>query len=106
MKYSSIVVIAVLLAGLSLVSTARKADALPVCCQITSESCFDSVNPLPIECPDEDIIIGALCNFDTGQCVSEPRNIPTLSEWGLIATAGILGMAGFIMLRRRKQVTV
>ncbi|TDI98843.1 MAG: IPTL-CTERM sorting domain-containing protein [Candidatus Dadabacteria bacterium] len=28
--------------------------------------------------------------------------IPTLSEWGLIAMAGILGLVGFMVLRRRK----
>jgi hypothetical protein len=28
--------------------------------------------------------------------------IPTLSEWGLIAMAGILGIVGFMILRRRK----
>jgi hypothetical protein len=30
------------------------------------------------------------------------RNVPTLSEWGLIAMAGILGIAGFMVIRRRK----
>ena len=35
-----------------------------------------------------------LCNF--------ARPIPTLSEWGLIAMAGILGLLGFIALSRRK----
>lgn len=29
------------------------------------------------------------------------RPIPTLSEWGLIAMAGILGIVGFIVIRRR-----
>ena len=29
-------------------------------------------------------------------------NVPTLSEWGLIAMAGILGLAGFMVIRRRK----
>lgn len=29
------------------------------------------------------------------------RNVPTLSEWGLIAMAGILGLVGFIVIRRR-----
>ncbi len=29
--------------------------------------------------------------------------IPTLSEWGMIATAGILGIAGFIMVIRRRK---
>ena len=28
--------------------------------------------------------------------------IPTLSEWGVIAMAGILGIAGFMVIRRRK----
>lgn len=31
-----------------------------------------------------------------------PRSIPTLSEWGLIATAGILGIAGLLAVRKRK----
>jgi len=30
------------------------------------------------------------------------RGIPTLSEWGLIAMAGILGIVGFLVIRRRK----
>lgn len=29
-------------------------------------------------------------------------NVPTLSEWGLTAMAGILGLAGFMVMRRRK----
>ena len=28
--------------------------------------------------------------------------IPTLSEWGLIAMAAILGIVGFMVIRRRK----
>jgi len=32
-------------------------------------------------------------------------DIPTLSEWGLIAMAGILGLVGFIMVIRRRKVT-
>ena len=31
-----------------------------------------------------------------------PEPIPTLSEWGLIAMASILGIAGFVVIRRRK----
>ncbi len=31
-----------------------------------------------------------------------PTNVPTLSEWGLIAMAGILGIVGFMVIRRRK----
>ena len=32
----------------------------------------------------------------------EPRPIPTLSEWGLIAMAGVLGIIGLLALRRRR----
>ncbi len=31
-----------------------------------------------------------------------PRNVPTLSEWGLMAMAGLLGIVGFMVIRRRK----
>ena len=34
-----------------------------------------------------------------------PPTIPTLSEWGLIIMAGILGIIGFIMVIRRRRVT-
>ncbi|MCK5710363.1 MAG: IPTL-CTERM sorting domain-containing protein [Deltaproteobacteria bacterium] len=30
--------------------------------------------------------------------------VPTLSEWGLIAMAGILGIVGFVVMRRRAVV--
>ena len=41
------------------------------------------------------------------QVFSEPppiitTPIPTLNEWGLIAMAGVLGIVGFIVMRRRK----
>jgi len=31
-----------------------------------------------------------------------PTEVPTLSEWGLIALAGVLGVIGLIVIRRRK----
>jgi len=31
-----------------------------------------------------------------------PPGIPTLSQWGLIAMAGVLGLVGFMVMRRRK----
>jgi len=34
--------------------------------------------------------------------VPPPRPIPTLSEWGLIITAGVLGIIGLMVIRRRK----
>ncbi len=35
-------------------------------------------------------------------CNALPTNVPTLSEWGLITMAGILGVVGFMVIRRRK----
>ena len=32
------------------------------------------------------------------------RNVPTLSEWGLITMAGILGLAGFYAIRKRRVI--
>jgi len=45
----------------------------------------------------------AKCTFFN---VKEPTNIPTLSEWGLIAMAGGLGIVGLLVLAiRRRKVT-
>lgn len=33
---------------------------------------------------------------------SEVRPIPTISKWGMIATAGVLGLAGLYTVRKRK----
>ena len=45
-----------------------------------------------------------LMNRALEQCQPEPRMVPTLSEWGLISMAGILGIVGFMVMRRR-QIT-
>ena len=49
------------------------------------------------------------CNTGSGlflycfeQCDNPPPAVPTLSEWGLIAMAGLLGIVGFMVIRRRK----
>ncbi len=39
--------------------------------------------------------------FDCG-VAPQVAQVPTLSEWGLIAMAGILGIVGFMVIRRRK----
>jgi len=41
-------------------------------------------------------------SFERIVYVPSTRPIPTLSEWGLIAMAGILGIVGFMVMRRRK----
>ena len=40
-------------------------------------------------------------SIDAVSCVVI-TGIPTLSEWGLIAMAAILGIVGFMVIRRRK----
>jgi hypothetical protein len=106
MKKIATFVIAVFLLSLFFISAPERADAQPLCCQINADACFDSENPVPVECPSEDIIPGALCNFDTGQCQFVPSNVPTLSEWGLVAMAGVLGLVGFFVIRRRMKFSV
>ena len=74
-------------------------------CVITDES--DAV----ILSPFVNAVVSAGDNSSTGSIqrsgnvtqftIVPKQNIPTLSEWGMIAAAGILGIAGFIALRRR-----
>jgi len=47
----------------------------------------------------EDVLNGSI---DAVSCIAEATAIPTLSEWGLIAMAGILGIVGFMVIRRKK----
>lgn len=51
-----------------------------------------------VECIDDD---DGSCVFTNTLAVS-PSEVPTLSEWGLIAMAGILGIIAFVVLRRKK----
>jgi hypothetical protein len=40
--------------------------------------------------------------IDDVRCGNRVSNIPTLSEWGMIAMAGVLGLAGLLFARRRR----
>ncbi|GJM14911.1 MAG: hypothetical protein DHS20C13_02380 [Thermodesulfobacteriota bacterium] len=51
-----------------------------------------------VECLDDD---EGSCTF-TNTLAIEPAQVPTLSEWGLISMAGVLGIIGFMVIRRRK----
>ncbi len=44
-------------------------------------------------------------NCDFPEPLSTVTAVPTLSEWGLIAMAGIIGIVGFMVMRRRKVTT-
>lgn len=52
-------------------------------------------------CHADDVVVG-VCNESTGLCEPLAKNVPTLSEWGLIAMAGLLGTIGFMVIKRRK----
>ena len=49
-----------------------------------------------------DIEVKAIFDVRFGIGGGRVSSVPTLSEWGLIAMAGILGIAGFMVMRRRK----
>jgi hypothetical protein len=55
---------------------------------------------------DDGFSISSGFQGQVGNCVDGfefvTAQIPTLSEWGLIAMAGILGIVGFMVMRRRK----
>ncbi|HET7290513.1 MAG TPA: IPTL-CTERM sorting domain-containing protein [Thermodesulfobacteriota bacterium] len=64
-----------------------------------STSCLTATvdgNSVTFECFDNDTASCTFTNSFTG------ANIPTLSEWGLISMAVILGIAGIILMRRRR----
>lgn len=68
-----------------------------------------ATNRLFSEAGDPDSETGTVGDNDGGfitqfVCEPIPRAIPALSEWGLIAMAGIIGLAGLIAVRRKYAV--
>jgi len=69
-------------------------DGGPVpCLNVTID---EATNSITAECLDGD---EGSCTFTNVKLVV--TNVPTLSEWGLIAMAAILGITGFMVMRRR-----
>ncbi len=59
-----------------------------------------------MDCEDPDCVGSGACSDSDGDGFPDAEVvIPTLSEWGLLGMAGLLGIVGFIVIRRRK-VTV
>jgi len=67
------------------------------CLNITID---EESNSITAQCIDDD---EGSCTF-TNTFTPEPREVPTLSQWGLIAMAGILGLVGFMIIRKRKVI--
>lgn len=68
-----------------------------------------------IQCTSDGVAITEIENGVAGECLASgsgdaecrfinvrPFDIPTLSEWGLIVMAGILGITGFMVAKKRK----
>lgn len=58
-------------------------------------------NGFTAECNPDDFPMGH-CTFFNERAVAI---VPTLSEWGLIAMAGLLAVIGFIVIRRKQLLT-
>jgi|GEM_PF-1804458 len=114
MKIVSTFTLSLLVFGFLFMTLPDKAYTQPVpfegCCQfigscqnLSQEACIADATSIQFH-------IDESCNTDTGNCpgfsLGDTRvsNVPTLSEWGLIAMAGVLGVVGF-MVMRRKRVT-
>lgn len=45
-----------------------------------------------------------ICDIGAYELEDDPRTVPTLGEWGLIAMASLLGIVGYIVVRRRESI--
>ena len=87
----------------------------PPCCDIPSDNLCAGGEEAFTHCTPDCVAGGACVIVENGICVRDddsghgscisPSNtpIPTLSEWGLIAMAGGLGIVGYMVIRRRKE---
>jgi len=75
------------------------------CCVISAGNCNEDVT---IETCEGEASIAWFLDTDCSeipQCAPLPKNVPTLSGWSLLSLAvvlGILGIVGFMVIRRRK----
>ena len=67
---------------------------------IAAEDTIRQVRIIPLD-PDEEL--GLFVGVDAVYFGKAPRNVPTMSEWGLLATIAGLGIIGLIVVRRRKR---
>lgn len=70
---------------------------------ITSRVCTGNPGMLGENSPVGDLVndTGLVTEFEL-TVLPPTKNVPTLSEWGLIATAAFLGIIGFMVIRRRQ----
>ncbi|MGB2692659.1 MAG: IPTL-CTERM sorting domain-containing protein [Thermodesulfobacteriota bacterium] len=105
MKSISIFIITVIVFSLFLLAMPEKGYSQEGCCQqdimVDETTCIDTslggCNFL-----GGFFFRGQICNEQTGFCEPAVTDVPTLSEWGLVAMAGVLGLVGFMVIRRKK----
>jgi|GEM_PF-1772972 len=68
------------------------------CCVSDSGSCEDGVEVS--SCGGDLWFIGNQCS-EVPQCIQK-ASVPALSHWGIIVVAAIIGIVGFIVIRRKK----
>ena len=104
----SLFVATFLVVGFFLLALPEKGySQLPIgCCQYeTSCAILFEGDQGPCSRSGGEVELGAACDHESGLCIMEPvsKNVPTLSEWGLIVVAGILGIIGFIAIRQKRS---
>jgi len=112
MKIVSTFTLSLLVFGFLFMTLPDKAYTQPVpfegCCQFFNSCENLSQDACIADSTSIEFLINVECNPDSKLCpgfsLGDTRvsNVPTLSEWGLIAMAGILGIVGFMVIRRRK----
>lgn len=111
-KLTSMLIITLVLTGFFFLAAPEQSNAgvEPIgqaCCQF-ADGCIDfSDIPPGAACLAENVVDKATCNEKTGLCttISAINPVPTLSEWGLIAMAAVLGIAGYLIVRRKRVST-
>lgn len=79
---------------------------LPGCCIGPNGDCVN-FGEGSVACQIDSIVDDGICSREGegGICsnvIPRSTSIPTLSEWGFIAMAGVLGIIGYLVVRRRK----
>jgi hypothetical protein len=74
------------------------------CCVIGPEDCVDSLTDDQCDDLSGDLVPDTACS-GVPECIPGPilsRPIPTISQWGMIAMAGLLAVFSLILLNRRR----
>lgn len=85
-------------------------EEVPPLWRLDGVDCGTPEGDITVEILEDGILINCPSGMNSIECtfinslIPEPiaSDIPTLSQWGLLAMAGILGIVGFMVLTRKK----